>query len=586
MPRRFPRAALFAPVFLATLWGAAIGAAEDSAGVIRSAIGVTRKGTPIPSLIMAGDLDHQSKRTRLLLIGGSAESAAVVRKAFASFAADKAFAGQRERYSLSVVPTINPDGALAGSDPQNSSGGSPYRGYPPPGSAYNSQTDPEAAYLWRWIGMHAPDLVVEVRSGEKLAWHLPAELLHRDQLAAELTPAYQLAEPDGLAAALNRHAPANVGSVPALQARVPADQGSAFLSALISALEKTRFPTPSPARAELKKRLDRTPRQVAEQLAKVYGHDLGSVVYIPSVAAIARLRLGKLIDQPEHVRGVEELATPYLNGQKPLQPGSPVGMAGHLIFCELAEQGNPQLRKEYDRLVRASAETAFDGAGRVDLKRLASTQMSDAVFMHGPLLARAGRLLREQRYHDACVDHLLNMQKLDMRADGLYRHSPLDEAAWGRGNGFPALGIAMVLSDLPKEHRGRADVLAMHRRQLTALRKHQDPTGCWRQVIDRPESYRELTSTSMITFAMIRGVRRGWLPREEYEPHIRQAWVALRTRIADGGELVDVCTGTGKQKTLRDYYDRTAILGRDGRGGAMALLVAVELADWERESAP
>jgi hypothetical protein len=47
--------------------------------------------------------------------------------------------------------------------------------------------------------------------------------------------------------------------------------------------------------------------------------------------------------------------------------------------------------------------------------------------------------------------------------------------------------------------------------------------------------------------------------------------------------LVDVCTGTGKMKSLREYLDRPAILGRDGRGGAMALLVATEIAAWEAE---
>lgn len=35
---------------------------------------------------------------------------------------------------------------------------------------------------------------------------------------------------------------------------------------------------------------------------------------------------------------------------------------------------------------------------------------------------------------------------------------------------------------------------------------------------------------------------------------------------------------TGKQKSLREYYDRPAILGADDRGGAMALLFATEMA--------
>ena len=100
-------------------------------------------------------------------------------------------------------------------------------------------------------------------------------------------------------------------------------------------------------------------------------------------------------------------------------------------------------------------------------------------------------------------------------------------------------------------------------------------------MIDRAESYRELSCTCMITFAMARGVQRGWLDSEKFTPLIQQAWRAIRTRVAPDGTLVDVCTGTGKQRTLRAYFDRTAILGRDARGGAMALLAATELAGWK-----
>jgi hypothetical protein len=41
--------------------------------------------------------------------------------------------------------------------------------------------------------------------------------------------------------------------------------------------------------------------------------------------------------------------------------------------------------------------------------------------------------------------------------------------------------------------------------------------------------------------------------------------------------MIDVCESTGKQKSLKDYIHRAAILGKDARGGAMALLLATEL---------
>jgi rhamnogalacturonyl hydrolase YesR len=170
------------------------------------------------------------------------------------------------------------------------------------------------------------------------------------------------------------------------------------------------------------------------------------------------------------------------------------------------------------------------------------------------------------------------MLKLNLRSDGLHRHSPLDEAAWGRGNGFPALGLALSLEEMPADHPGRAEMLAAFRSHLTALAAHQDPAGAWRQVIDKPQSYRELTATAMISFAMRRGVRRGWLEGARYGRAIGRAWDAVRARVAPDGSLVDVCTGTGKQRSLRDYYNRPAILGPDPRGGAMALLIAAEMA--------
>jgi len=181
-----------------------------------------------------------------------------------------------------------------------------------------------------------------------------------------------------------------------------------------------------------------------------------------------------------------------------------------------------------------------------------------------------------------CLKHMHFMLKLNLRSDGLHRHSPLDETAWGRGNGFPTLGLAWALDEIPETFSQRSEMLVAFQAHLKILLLHQDVTGVWHQVIDHPESYRELTATCMITYAMIRGVRRGWLDEEQFAPAIRKGWTAIKARIANDGSLVDVCTGTGKMKSLRQYLDRTAILGRDARGGAMALLVATEMAQWQQ----
>ena len=100
----------------------------------------------------------------------------------------------------------------------------------------------------------------------------------------------------------------------------------------------------------------------------------------------------------------------------------------------------------------------------------------------------------------------------------------------------------------------------------------------WHEVIDEPGSYAEFTATAMIGFAMMRGIRNGWLDRTTWQPIVDKAWTAINARIDVDGRMVDVCESTGKMKSLTEYLNRTAILDRDTRGGAMAMLFATEMA--------
>lgn len=553
--------------------------------VLASAIGVTRQGTAIPSALAPADLDYATSKFRVLLVGGldaKPESVAGTVQLLRWFYGEDAAKPYRERFVLSAVPCLNPDGYNAGKLPQNLSGGEPGRVFPPAGKAYSDPKIPEAIYLWRWIGMHAPDLVVTVTVDEKITWLVPQAATDRlsTDLKRALPAASTLESKTHLAAALGKESPSNVGPVAAVALQAPAEQMQTAFGQLLDALEATPERAPSPARRALQRRLARTPAQVAEQLAGRYGQNLNSVVYIPAVALIGRLRLAELTGNQEHAEAVRQIAAPYLNGDKPSLPQRFGGshLSGHLIFAEIARRSDD---KRAAALVKQVADLGFDG-DRPRPSMPAHSEMSDAVFMGGPVLAYAGRLTGDRKYFDQCRRHVEFMQQLCLRKDGLYRHSPLDEAAWGRGNGFPALGLALILSQLPKEDRNRAKLWESFRAHLQALAKHQDPTGCWHQVIDRPESYRELTCTCMIGFAMARGVLEGWLDADTYRPRVERAWYAVKTRVAPDATLVDVCTGTGKQKSLRAYYDRTAILGQDARGGAMSLLFATEMIRWEQ----
>ena len=303
-------------------------------------------------------------------------------------------------------------------------------------------------------------------------------------------------------------------------------------------------------------------------------------MYIPALALIGRLRLGDL-DGESRLEDVERIASPFLEG-KPSLGDRPTGshLSGHLLFAELHERTG---KVRYLELARAASDLGFENDGSPRTSMPFHNEMSDSVFMGCAILARVGRLTGERRYFRMALRHLRFMRDLDLRPDGLYRHSPLDHAAWGRGNGFPALGLALAASDWPSDEPGFEEVRGSLEAHLRALASHQDPTGAWHQVVDREESYREFTSTAMIGFAITRGLRKGWLDRAEFEPVADRAWRAVQSRIKADATLVDVCRSTGRQDSLRAYYDREAILGRDDRGGAMALLISTERAHWIAE---
>lgn len=544
--------------------------------LVPSAIGVTRRETPIPCLIDTAELADDPQRHPIWLVGGLdgtdhsvAHTLSVLRWFHTSDDAQEL----RATMALSAVVIANPDGWENQLGGKNLSDGNLLDGYPPPGDGYLSKTVPEAQYLWRWLGTQAPDLVIVVRhNADRQKTGVYEGELVDDELTRQLT----------------RQSVAGVGKLRAAQWNIATAGIDANQQALRHWAKLVRSDTAgtwhSEARLERLARLRRSPIEVAEQLAKRYGHSLKSVQYIPAVAVIGRIRLSELTQDPSHRLDAEKLVEPYLSGKQRAISDQPSGgdFSGHLVFSELARRTTDEPKKaQLIALAKTAADFGFDADGKPREAMPSHVEMSDSVFMACPILAQVGHLTGERKYHDLAVRHLAFLRKLCARPDGLYRNSPLNDAAWGRGNGFPALGLALTLTDLPHDHPGRPEMLRAFQEHLAALKTHQDPTGMWHQVIDVPGSYRELTATCMITFAMLRGMRHGWLDRATYEPCVRKSWPAILARIGSDGSLIDVCEGTGKQSSLRAYLDRKAILGFDDRGGAMSLLVATEMAAYQ-----
>jgi hypothetical protein len=245
---------------------------------------------------------------------------------------------------------------------------------------------------------------------------------------------------------------------------------------------------------------------------------------------------------------VDNLVAPFLDGrQDSLAQATGSHGSGHLLFAALGKT---------DRVKAAAALIAP-----------LHNEMSDSVFMACPILGAAGE-------NEKAIAHLRFMEKLCLREDGIYRHSPLDAAAWGRGNAFALLGQALLLETMAQPDER---VLRSFRALSAALLARQDEEGMWHQVIDDPASYAEFSATAMIAAAYKKAIRAGWLPSASYQPAIEKAWRAVLRRTGADGVVMDVCESTGKQTSRQAYLDRAAIWGLDPRGGAMAMLFAGEM---------
>ncbi len=209
----------------------------------------------------------------------------------------------------------------------------------------------------------------------------------------------------------------------------------------------------------------------------------------------------------------------------------------------------------------------------------------DDMYMITAVEVQAYRATRDAKYIDrAAMTMAAYLDKLQ-QPNGLFYHAPDSPFYWGRGNGWVAAGMAELLRSLPRNHPRRPRIVAGYKQMMASLLKYQGTDGLWRQLIDHPESWAETSSTGMFAFAMITGVKNGWLPAKTYGPAARKAWLGLVTYIDPQANVRDVCVGTNKagqevgpdlNAQLKFYLERPRRVG-DLHGQAPLLWSATAL---------
>lgn len=200
----------------------------------------------------------------------------------------------------------------------------------------------------------------------------------------------------------------------------------------------------------------------------------------------------------------------------------------------------------------------------------------DDMFMITAVQAQAYRATGERKYIDrAAKEMVLYLDRIQLE-NGLFYHAPEAKYSWGRGNGWMAVGMAELLRILPKDNPDYKRIMSGYKKMMDVLLKYQAEDGMWRQIVDDEESWKETSGTAMFTYAMITGVKSGWLDKKVYGTAARKAWLTLTNYLNSDYELTEVCAGTNIKDSREHYMNRPRIVG-DLHGQAPLLWCAVAL---------
>jgi rhamnogalacturonyl hydrolase YesR len=224
----------------------------------------------------------------------------------------------------------------------------------------------------------------------------------------------------------------------------------------------------------------------------------------------------------------------------------------------------------YYELGISYADTQWETPGNASLeeKQWAGSGFSwqtrlwiDDMFMIIILQSQAYKATGDRKYIDRAAREMVYYLDRLQRIDGLFYHSPEAPFYWARGNGWMAAGMTELLRYLPEDNNDRPYILKSYRKMMTSLKQHQTKLGMWNQLIDDPVFWAETSGTALFTYAIVTGIKSGWLKKKEFEPVARKAWLALLPYINEKGEMTEVCVGTNTGNDRQHYYDRPRVTG-------------------------
>ena len=272
------------------------------------------------------------------------------------------------------------------------------------------------------------------------------------------------------------------------------------------------------------------------------------------------------------------------------------------IYAKLKEQGKPE--SEIKRYLEPGIECAAEQWERPTEQKYREKRKDavyyhelgysyqtrlwiDDMFMITALQSQAYLATGDEKYIErAAKEMMLYLDELPGE-NGIFYHAPTAKYFWARGNGWMAVGMPEMLRMLPKTSKYdtyRNRLLTEYKEMMNTLSAYQYESGMWGQLItpDKGDMWEETSGSAMFTYAMILGVKNGWLDEKTYGAVARKGWLALMNYLNTNYEIRNVCCGTGAGSSYEYYRDRNKLTG-DLHGQAAMMWCAYALVELANE---
>ncbi len=212
----------------------------------------------------------------------------------------------------------------------------------------------------------------------------------------------------------------------------------------------------------------------------------------------------------------------------------------------------------------------------------------DYVQEYAARLAKAGSVIGNNQYFEESVRQLeLYDSLVRFPENGLYSQgvgflddpTELSPSAWSRGQGWILRGLVSTMVYLPEGSSYQNRVKKLLIPFVDALIDHQNESGFWHQLVDRPfeDSNQETSGTAFIAWYLALAIDNGFLDNEKYRHSAEKAIKAVKTQIQPDGTILNGCYGPGPIISIEKYYQTEGIENEPHLFGTTLFALAGEL---------